>query len=435
RYATDAAWLVPHFEKMLYDNALLLPAYAEAATLTDGDARVELARVARSTAHYLLTELRTDDGVFVAATDADSEGVEGRYFVWPYDELTAVLERHGHDVERWTSFLGVSPGGNWEGTNILHEPVDRVTFAGQFGEDPDAFDRAWDAVRRDLLAHRAQRIPPGVDDKVLTSWNALAALGLARAGRLLDEPSWVEAAATCLDRLHEVHVVDGALQHTSSLVDGERVARIPAFLEDVAALALADLEVLGATGVGRWYDRAIALATDADARFVDATDGGWFQTAEGADDLYTRPKDSWDNATPAGTSVMVEACLQLAGLSGDLTWRDRAERGIRSMVSAAGRMPTGYGWLLRQLEALAAGTQEIAIVGRPGPTRQALVDEASRVPRPGVVIVVADPDHGDRVPVLAARGEVDGGPAAYVCRDLACERPVTTPAELAGLLS
>jgi uncharacterized protein len=447
RYATDAAWLVPHFEKMLYDNALLLPAYAEAATLTDGPTRDELARVAGATARYLLGQLRTDDGLFVAATDADSEGVEGRYFVWPYDELVAVLEAHGHDAARWTSFLGARPAGNWEGTNILHEPVDRRTFAAQHGLEPDVFAETWDRVRADLLGHRSRRVPPGVDDKALTSWNALAALGLLRAGRLLDEPSWLEAAVSCLDRLHEVQVGPGdggpdeggpdgrgPLQHTSSVVDGSRAARIPAFLEDLATLALADLEAFGVTGDARWYDRALRLAEDAHARFHDEEEGGWFQTPVGADELFTRPKDTWDNATPAGTSVMVEVCLQLAGLSGDLAWRDRADTALRGMVLAAERMPTGYGWVLRQLEALAAGPREVAVVGRSGAARVALARTILSRPRPGVVTVLSGTDHGDRVPLLAHRTEVDGAPAAYVCRDLSCERPVTDPADLAGLL-
>jgi uncharacterized protein len=436
RYATDTAWLVPHFEKMLYDNALLLPAYAQAAVLAvDPADAAELDRVARSTVAYLLGELRTDDGVFVAATDADSEGVEGRYFVWSAEELGEVLTRHGHDAETWARFFGASPEGNWEGTNILHEPVPRATFAAERGLDPEGFARDLEAVRGDLLAHRAGRVPPGVDDKVLTGWNAMAALGLARAGRLLDEPAWVEAAAACLERLHEVQVDhEGALLHTSSVVDGTRVARIPAFLEDVAMLALADLEVLGATGAGRWYRRALALAEDAHDRFHDPEDGGWFQTPVGSDELYTRPKDSWDNATPAGSSVMIEVCLHLAGLSGDLTWRDRAEEGLRSFLGAAGRMPTGYGWLLRQVETVAAGPREVAVVGRPGPARDELVRVATERPRPGVVVVVAGPDHDDDLPLLRGRGELEGRPAAYVCRELSCERPVTTPEDLRALL-
>jgi uncharacterized protein len=440
RYSTDAAWLVPHFEKMLYDNALLLPAYAEAATLAeDAEVAAELSRVARSTATYLLQELRTDDGVFVSATDADSEGVEGRYFVWPYDELVRVLESAGHDAQLWTEFLGAVPGGNWEGVNVLHEPVDRVAFARRHDLDPEGFAGRFEVVRRDLLEHRATRVPPGVDDKTLTDWNALTARGLVRAGRLLAEPGWIEAAAACLDRLHATHVdpdapIGEGLLHTSSLVAGTRRARIPAFVEDLAGLALADLEVFAATGDGRWYDRALALAEDAHARFHDPDQGGWFQTAKGDDELYTRPKDTWDNATPAGSSVMVEVCLTLAGLSGDLAWRDRAEEGLRAFQTAAGRMPTGYGWLLRQVEAIAAGPREVAIVGPPGPARDALVREATRRPRPGVVVVVASPAHGDRVPLLAHRGEVDGQPAAYVCRELTCERPVVTPGELAALL-
>ncbi|MTV26468.1 thioredoxin domain-containing protein [Nitriliruptoraceae bacterium ZYF776] len=432
RYSTDAGWLVPHFEKMLYDNALLLAAYAEAAAVT-GDAALD--RVARSTTRYLLDELRADDGLFVSATDADSEGEEGRYFVWSQAELTAVLERAGHDPDRWSRFLGVRPEGNWEGTNVLHEPLARERFAAAEGVDPDAFAEAWDEVRTTLLRHRATRVPPGVDDKALTSWNALAARGLLRAGRLLGVPDATPAALACLDRLHDAHVVDGALQHTSSVVDGHRLASIPAFLEDVATLALADLEAFATTGDARWYDRALALAQDAQARFHDPQVGGWFQTAEGASDLYTRPKETWDNATPAGTSVMVEVCLQLAGLSGDLAWRDRAEQALRLLQQSAGTTPTGYGWTLRQLEAVAAGPREVAIVGPPGPDRDALVAAATDRPRPGVVVVVADADHGDRVPLLAHRGPVDGAPAAYVCRELTCERPVTTSEELAALLS
>jgi uncharacterized protein len=442
RYSTDAAWLAPHFEKMLYDNALLLPAYAEAATSTEGQTATELARVARSTARYLLTGLRQDDGLFAAATDADSEGVEGLFFTWPFDELVATLERGGHDAALWTAFFGAVPDGNWEGTNILHEPVDRVTFARGRDVDPDEFEGRLDAVRADLLAHRETRVHPGLDDKALTDWNALAARGLAVAGRLLDEPEWIAAAASCLDRLHDAHVVTdvgdegvaGALQHTSSLVDGVRIARIPAFLEDVACLALADLEVFAATGDDRWYDRAVSLAEDAHERFHDADEGGWFQTPAGHDELYTRPKETWDNATPAGTSVMVEVCLTLAGSSGDLAWRDRAEEGVRALQASAAAMPTGYGWVLRQLEALAAGPREVAVVGDAGPARDALVRAATERPRPGVVVVVADVEHGDRVPLLAQRSTVDGAPAAYVCRDLTCDRPVTTPGELAALL-
>jgi uncharacterized protein len=427
RYSTDARWLVPHFEKMLYDNALLLSAYATATALT-GDPALE--RVTRSTASYLLSDLRTPQGTFVAALDADTDGEEGRTYVWSYDELLDVLARLDVDPAVWTRFLGASSNGNWEGTNVLHEPVPRQRFAAEKGMTPEAFDVAWERVRLALLERRDRRPQPGVDDKVLTDWNALAIRGLVRAGLLLEEPGWVLAAAEAADALHALHIFDGQLHHTSK----EGRASVPAFLEDHALLALADLELFQATGDARWYDRAHGLATDAHERFHDAQGGGWFQTADDAETLITRPKETWDNATPAGTSVMVEVGLALAGLSGDLDWRDRAVDGLRTLQESARQMATGYGWLLRQLEAVAAGPREVVIVGAPGPARDALARTARRALLPGLVVVVTGADHGDAVPVLAGRGEVGGRPAAYVCRELACERPVTQPDELAALL-
>jgi uncharacterized protein len=427
RYSTDAAWLVPHFEKMLYDNALLLSAYATGASVTGDE---ELARVARSTADYLLTELATDDGVFVSATDADSEGVEGRYFVWSHDELTEVLGHLDVEVDRWARFLGVTPEGNWEGTNVLHEPVARAAFAEQEGLDRAAFDAEWERVRTALLERRATRVPPGVDDKILTDWNAMAIRGLVRAGLLLDEPAWVEAAGRAAAYLHDRHVVDGELHHTSK--DGQ--AAIAGFLDDHALLALADLELFQATGDPIWFERGLALAEVAHERFHDPEDGGWFQTARDGESLYLRPKETWDNAVPAGTSVMVEVCLRLAGFTGDLTWRDRAEEGVRLFQEGVRTMVSAYGWLLQQIEALAAEPREVAIVGQPGEVRDGLAMMARRPPRPGVVTVVASPDHDDRVPLLAGRGEVDGQPAAYVCRGMVCDRPVTGVDELTALL-
>ena len=427
RYSTDARWLVPHFEKMLYDNALLLSAYATAAAVTGDE---ELREVAVSTAGYLLAELRAPDSTFVSATDADSEGEEGRYFVWSHAELVEVIAEAGEDPELFTAFLGAREGGNWEGVNVLHRPVDRTTFAARHGLEVTELDERWERVRAALLARRAQRVPPGVDTKVLTSWNALAIRGLTRAGVLLDQPGWVGAAATAAEALHDRLVVGGHLHHV--LTDGH--VAVPAFLEDVALLALADLELLQATGEPAWFDRALALAEDAEARFHDDEQGGWFQTAVDAETLYTRPKDTFDNATPAGTSVMAEVCRLLAGLTGEGRWHDRAAEGVRLLQEGARRMPTGFGWALRQLEALAAGPREVAVLGRPGPERDALARVALARPRPGTVTVVAEPDAGGRIPLLAGRGEVEGRPAAWVCRELTCERPTVDPEELAAQL-
>ena len=424
RYSTDARWLVPHFEKMLYDNALLLAAYASGAALTGDE---ELTDVAESTAAYLLTELRTADGLFVSATDADSEGVEGRFFVWSHDELAEVAAEVGADPELVTRHLGASPRGNWEGTNVLHLPHGPDGLAGDHGLTPEEFAATWERVRAALLERRSRRVHPGVDTKILTSWNALAIRGLVRGGLLLDQPGWIRAAATAAGELHDRLVVDGRLHHVlaASRVD------VPAFLEDVALLALADLELLQATGEPVWFNRALELAEDADARFHDDAEGGWFQTADDAEVLYTRPKDKWDNATPAGTSVMVEVCRLLAGLTGEARWHDRAAEGVRLLQEGARRMPTGYGWLLRQVEAFAAGPREVAIVGRAGQRRDALADVALRRPRPGTLTVVAEPDAGTPVPLLLGRDEVDGQPAAYVCEQLTCERPTTDPEVLA----
>jgi len=422
RYATDAAWLVPHFEKMLYDNALLLPAYATAARLTGRD---DLARTARSTAHWLLEVARGDAGTFVSAFDADSEGVEGRFYVWPYDELVGALAEIEADPQLWAEFLGARPDGNWEGVNILHEPTPRTEFAAQHGMEAEAFETEWQRVQRHLLTRRAERVPPGVDHKALTDWNALAVRGLVRAGVTLGEPGWVQAAEQVAELLHEDHVVDGRLHHVRT---AGRTA-VPGFLDDHAALALADLELFAATGETRWFDRALALARDVEERFLDRGDGGWFQTAEDAEALASRPKDTFDNAVPAGTAIMTEVCLRLTGLTGDLSWRRRAEDALRLVQSFAAQAPTGAGWSLRQLEAIAAGPREAVIVGPPGPERDALVAAARGRAGPGTLVLAVEEDDGV-VPLLAGRVAIDGRPTAYVCRELVCHRPVTSVAAL-----
>ncbi len=425
RYSTDERWLVPHFEKMLYDNALLLPAYAAAAART-GDA--QLSRVTAETADALLTTFATPDGAFVAAFDADTDGVEGLTATWTDAELREVVAAAGHDPDRFARFLGVTPGGNWheggEGINVIHEPVPRDTFAAGEGIDPVVFAAAWDEVRAALRAHRDRRPQPGVDDKVLTDWNALAIVGLVRAGRALARPDWIGAAERAAERIHASATIDGRLRHTAG-VDG--------FLEDHANLALADLELFAATGRSVWFHRAVELAEAAEARFADPS-GGWFQTSSDGERLIARPKETWDNATPAGTSIMVEVCRRLHALTGDVRWWEPAERALRLLVDPARRMPTGFGAVLRQLEEMAADPVEVVIVGDPGPERDRLERAALGTHHPSAIVVVAAPDHGDDVPLLAHRRDLEGRPAAYVCRAMVCERPVTDLEELVGLL-
>lgn len=427
RYSTDRRWLVPHFEKMLYDNALLLSAYATGASLT-GDA--ELAEVARRIVTYLTTELMTEQGVFIAATDADSEGVEGRYFVWDDAEFRQVVGDVGADPATFAEWFGVRAEGNWEGTNVLHTPFPLDDFVAANGLDRATFVNELEQVRTALLERRALRVPPGADDKILTDWNAMAIRALVMAARALDEPAWLAFATQAANALHDLVDHDGVVQHSWC----RGVAGVDGFLDDYANLALADLEVFAATGEARWFERAVRLAGHVDDQFSDPAVGDWFQTASGAQPLVIRPKSTWDNATPSGSSVMVEVCLILADLTGDHHWRQRADRAIAAWQAQAQAAPTGFGWLLRQIEGLAAPRRQVAIVGEHGDQRRLLERVAVEHRTPGTTIVISDDAHGDHVPLLAHRRSIQGRPAAYVCRDLVCDAPVTDPGALEALL-
>ncbi len=425
RYSTDARWLVPHFEKMLYDNALLLAEYARGAALT-GDAR--LAEVATTTADYLLRELRHPLGGFFSATDADSEGVEGKFFTWERDELVAVLDDAGLPGQRLATVLGATDHGNWEGTNVLHLP------------DGVPADLRGDLARaREVLyAHRAERVPPGLDDKVLTSWNALAIRGLAIAGRLLGRPDWIDEAAATAGFLAEHLVVDGVLHHTwQGPRDGAGGrAAVPALLEDVAFLAEALVALYEAGGDPAHLRWARDLVDDARARFHDDEGGAFFATAHDAEALYRRPKDAWDNATPSSNSALAAAAVRLAALIGDHAYADLADEVLRTFALSASQSPPGHGHLLQVASFLHHGVREVAVVGAAGAERDALVAVVDGRPRPGLVLAVAEDDGAATdVPLLAGRGPVEGRPAAYVCRDHACERPVTRPDELTALLA
>ena len=432
RYSTDARWLVPHFEKMLYDNALLLRAAVHGwQVLGDRDVQraARLRRVATETADYLLREMTHPAGGLYSSTDADSEGEEGRFFVWSTNEFREVVAAAGEEPERWARFYGVTEEGNFEGATILSEPEPRDELDADFAV-------ALGRVRAALYARREQRVHPGLDDKVLTSWNALALGALAEAGAALAEPRYVAAAVRCASFLRDTLVLDGRLHHTWR--DGHG-ARIPAFLEDVACLAQALLALHEADPDPTWFAWARELAEEAEARFADrssgAPDGTYFATAHDAEALVTRPKDLWDNAQPAGSSVMADVHLRLAGLIGEPAHVEAAERILAAFGARAERAPTGYGELLRDLERLAVGSREVAVVGDPSsPEVAALVAVYREAWRPGAVLAVGAP--GDTaVPLLADRPLVDGRAAAYVCRNFACERPVTSPDDLRALLA
>ena len=437
RYSTDARWLVPHFEKMLYDNALLLDALADAASTMPDDEL--LAEGAHRTAAAIDDWFEHESGAFIAATDADSEGEEGRYFVFDHAEAVDVLRAAGLDADRWTAFLGITPGGNWEGTNVLHEPVDRDEFRAAHDLDEATFQRELFVARSALASAREERVPPGADDKLIAGWIGMAVRALVTAGDRLGRPELYAIADAAL-RAVETHLVDDDGRLHRSWRAGR--AGAGGFLEDHAAVADAALALAERTGDTGRFALARRLAERALTAFA-APDGGLYTTADDAEKLWTRPRDEGDNAVPSGTALLAGTLLRLSALTGDAGLRERAEELLAGTSAVAARWPTGFGQTLRAARWALAEQVEVAVVGPPGRDRDALLAAAVAAPRPGLVTFVADTDADGRVPagvaeqvpLLAGRTAVDGGPAAYVCRNFACELPVTTPVELRSALA
>lgn len=412
RYSVDADWVVPHFEKMLYDNALLLRVYAEWSTVGGGDEGVW---AAGGIADFLLGELRTAEGGFASALDADSEGEEGTFYVWTPAQLEEVL---GEDDGRWAAgLLSVTDSGTFErGASTL-----------QLRSDPDDADR-WSRVRQTLLEARALRERPARDDKVVAAWNGLAISGLCRAGTLLGVPSYVDAAVAAGELLWRVHLVEGRLRRVSR--DG--VVGTPAgVLEDHGCVASGFLDLVQATGDPVWLERALVVLDLALEHFA-AGDGGFFDTADDAEALVARPRDPGDNAYPSGLSAMVHALVTAHALTGEGRYRDAAEAALSTVSTLAERAPRFAGWSLAAAETMQGGPLEIAVVGPAGPDRDALALAARR--HLGAVVVVAEGSTED-IPLLSGRTPVDGRAAAYVCRGFVCERPVTSVDHLIRLQS
>ena len=420
RYSVDARWVVPHFEKMLYDNALLLRVYAHLGRRTDS----RLAqRIADETAAFLLRNLRTAEGGFASALDADTDGVEGLTYAWTPAQLREVL---GAEDGAWAAeLLGVTEEGTFEhGSSTLQLPADPAEPA------------PWGRVRAELLAARDVRPQPARDDKVVTAWNGLAILALAEAGAALDRPDWTAAAGEAAELVLRLHVVDGRLRRSSR--DGV-VGSAAAVLEDYALLADALLALHQATGVPRWLAAATQVLDLALAHFADPEHPGtFFDTADDAEALLHRPRDITDNASPCGGSALAGALLTASGLAeGEAAARyaDAADAAVRAAGALAQRYPRFAGHWLTVAEAAARGPLQVAVVGvATDPAHAALLAHVRRVAPAGTVVVAGEPDAAG-VPLLAHRPLVDGGPAAYVCRGFVCDRPVTQPAEVTALLT
>ena len=427
RYSTDARWLVPHFEQMLYDNAQLARVYTHAWALT-GDARWRAA--ATGTLDYVIRELTTVDGAFAASQDADTDHVEGLTFTWRATEIRELL---GEDAALFSTAYGVTDEGNWEGVTILSRVRDDQTLAEQYGlTTADVIERL-PAARSRLLARRTERAQPARDDKALAAWNGLTIAALADAGRAFGEPRYLAAAVRAAEAIvGGLLGADGVLGR--SWKDGR--ASGAGVLEDYADLADGLLALYEATFDERWFTTAVGLAERILARFVDPA-GGFFDTADDHERLVTRPKDVQDNAVPSGNATATTVLLRLAALTGEGRYRDAAERAMRTVTPFVARYPTGFAQWLSAMDFALAPVVEVAIVGAPNTdATHALVAVATAGFRPNQVLAVSADHAGSAVPLLADRIAIGGAPTAYVCRGFVCRLPVTSPealrSELAG---
>jgi uncharacterized protein YyaL (SSP411 family) len=441
RYATDATWLVPHFEKMLYDNALLARVYLHAFQLT-GERRYR--DVATATLDYLAREMRTPEGLFASSQDADTDGVEGATFTWRAGEIAEVLADAGlsrEDVRLFGVAYGVTEGGNWEGRTILARGRTAEDLGTLFEVPPDEVEARLAAARSALLTARARRPQPARDDKALAAWNGLAIAAFAEAARALrvdPEPEtrdraegYAEVARSAAAALLE-RSFDGAGRLRRSWKDGRATGN--GVLEDYANVADGLLALYEATGDERWYDAAVRLAEHVLDRFGDPA-GGFFDTSDDHETLVARPRDLQDNASPSGGSMITLVLLRLMALTGDARYREAAERSLEQVSGLVGRYPTGFGQWLVAADFALARIVEVAVVGDPADreTRRLLapVDAAFR---PHLVTAVSPDPVTSSVPLLQGRFQLQGRPTAFVCRHFACRQPVHEPEALAALL-
>ncbi|MFF4832150.1 thioredoxin domain-containing protein [Streptomyces sp. NPDC001315] len=425
RYSVDREWVVPHFEKMLYDNALLCRVYAHLWRATGS----ELARrVALETADFMVRELRTNEGGFASALDADSDDgtgkhVEGAYYVWTPGQLAEVLG--AEDAELAAHHFGVTEEGTFEeGASVLQLPQHEGVF------DAERIV----SVRERLLAARARRPAPGRDDKVVAAWNGLAIAALAETGAYFDRPDLVEAAVSAADLLVRLHLDDHArLARTSK--DG-RVGANAGVLEDYADVAEGFLALASVTGEGVWLEFAGLLLDHVLTGFVDPKSGSLYDTAADAEKLIRRPQDPTDNAAPSGWTAAAGALLGYAAQTGAEPHRTAAERALGVVKALGPRVPRFIGWGLAVAEALLDGPREVAIVGPSldDPATRAMHRTALLGTAPGAVVAVGTPG-SDEFPLLADRPLVGGEPTAYVCRNFTCDAPTTDPERLRGALN
>ena len=415
RYSTDEEWLAPHFEKMLYDNAQLIELLLEAWRKTRNplyETRI------RETINWIEREMIAEGGGFSSTIDADSEGEEGKFYVWQEAEIDRLL---GTESEIFKAAYDVTPGGNWEGKTILRRLIDAPPPASET-------EAVLARHRAILLAERDRRIRPGLDDKVLADWNGMAIAALAEAGTIFGEPGWVDRATGAWDFVTTAMAEGGRLAHAHRL--GRNTA--PGILDDYAQMARAGITLFEITGETRYLDRARHYADHVEAHFTDDDAGGYFFTSDDSETLITRTKTAMDNAVPSGNGVMMEVLARLWKLTGEVTWRERAERLFAAFTGDFDRRFIGYPTLLGGYEYLAAGT-DLVIVGTDRAEVNRFAGAARALPLPSASLLRLTPGNAlpDGHPALG-KGMKDGATTIYICQGTICSAPVTNLDELAS---
>ncbi|MEC4889586.1 MAG: aldo/keto reductase [Nitrospira sp.] len=428
RYSTDARWLVPHFEKMLYDNALLARVYVEAYQVTK---HATYRQVACDILDYVLREMTGPSGGFYSATDADSEGVEGKFFVWTPAEVLAAVGNE-EDARRWCALYDITEAGNWEHRSIPHRlrPLSEVAKDTGLTED----DLLNTAARVKPLLYRARqlRIPPALDDKVITAWNGMMLSAMAEAARVFHEPRYREAAQRTADFLLATHArEDGRLLRTSRA--GR--AHLDAYLEDYAYLAEGLIDLYEAGASERYLQTAAQFAAHMVTDFLDPDQGGFFTTAKGHEALILRSREGADGATPSGNAVAASALARLAGHFDRQDWRDAAIGAVRAYGRQITRYPRAFAKSLAVVDFLTEGPLELALVGDEQQAEfQALQRAVADEYLPNRILAMTGPNATSTLPLLQGKTLVAGQPALYVCRNFSCQQPLTNAQAVAGRL-
>ena len=429
RYSTDARWLVPHFEKMLYDNALLSRLYLHAYQATG---KPPYRHIVEGTLDYVLREMTDKEGGFYSSQDADSEGIEGKYYVWTFEE---VIEALGDDVGRLVNrYFGVTEHGNFEGSNILNRVIETAALAPESGLTLETLETTIAAAKAHLLGKRGQRVPPHRDEKILADWNGLMLSSIAEAASVLDRKDYLEAAISNANFLTRTLLDGGLLKH--SYKDGQ--ARISGYLPDYALLCGGLLSLYEATFQDRWLSALKDLADAMVDRFWDEPGGCFYDTGHGEEIQIVRPKNVIDSVQPSGSSAAASVLLRLARLTDNREYEELAASAIRSVQGLMVRYPSGFGNWLCALDFYLSKPKEIAIVGRPEDlATKSLMRAINLRYLPNKVLAGKTPEATSPVmdiPLLKGRGPIDNRPTVYVCESYACQAPVTDPDALAALL-